>query len=112
MSKESPNVKLKRPTDFLILECLSEGGRNVASNIALEIDKNRDYVNTRLPVLEDYGLIEKIGPSERSGLYEITNVGETVLRFKDKYNSDDVDFDELIEEEIKKLDDSEREAPA
>jgi len=74
-----PQVRLVDLTDFQILEALSDGRRNVAANIAIELDKDRAYLNTRLPELEDYGLIKRIGPAENSGLYEITEVGQETL---------------------------------
>lgn len=94
------SVKLQRPTDFLILELLAKKGRNVAVNIALEIDKSRSHVNVRLPILHDYGLVTKIGPAENSGLYEITEKGELVLEHRSKYKDPDIDFDEFIENEL------------
>lgn len=94
--KDRP-VKLQRPTDFEILDVLDEHGRNVASNIAIHADKDRNYVNTRLPVLEDYGLVRKIGPAERSGLYEITAAGRLALTHRERYGEVD-DFDALIED--------------
>lgn len=110
--RETP-VKLQRPTDFLILEYLDEGGRNVATNIAAGIDKSRSHVNVRLPVLHDFGLVDKIGPVENSGLYEITERGRAALKYQDKYDEEDVDFEQLIEEAVDELDeDSEREATA
>ena len=72
-------MRLVDPTDFQILEALSDGRRNVAANIAIELDKDRAYLNTRLPELEDYGLIERIGPAQNSGLYEITDEGRETL---------------------------------
>ena len=59
-------------------------------------------MNNRLPQLEDYGLVEKIGPDERSGLYEITRKGEVVLANKDQYGRSDVDFEDLIEQELER----------
>lgn len=89
-------VKLRQPTDFLILEALAEEGRNVATNLAHHTGKSRKNVNTRLPVLADYGLVEKIGPSDHSGLYEVTRRGRIALMYRDQY--DDVeDFESLLE---------------
>ncbi|THE63099.1 ArsR family transcriptional regulator [Salinadaptatus halalkaliphilus] len=88
-------MKLRQPTDFLILEGLEDKGRNVATNLAAHTGKSRKNINTRLPVLEDYGLVEKIGPAERSGLYEITSLGKAVLVYQDQYDEVD-DFEELI----------------
>ncbi|QLK26758.1 winged helix-turn-helix domain-containing protein [Natrinema zhouii] len=89
-------MKLRQPTDFLILEALEDKGRNVATNLAAHTGKSRKNINTRLPVLEDYGLVEKIGPAERSGLYEITSMGKAALVYKDQYDEAD-DFEALIE---------------
>jgi len=92
-------VKLRQPTDFLILEALHAYGRNVAPNLAHITGKSRKNVNNRLPVLEDYGLVEKIGPAERSGLYEITDRGGVVLQCRDEYDSS-ADFEGLVERRL------------
>ncbi|ADD05197.1 homolog to phage PhiH1 repressor protein [Natrialba magadii ATCC 43099] len=89
-------MKLRQPTDFLILEALEDKGRNVATNLASHTGKSRKNINTRLPVLEDYGLVRKIGPAERSGLYEITSDGKAALIYQDQYDQVD-DFEGLIE---------------
>lgn len=94
------DVKLQQPTDFLILGILDEGGRNVASNISIEIDKSRSHVNVRLPILEDYGLVRKIGPAENSGLYEITKKGQLALKYQDEYSEDQDLFEKAIEGDL------------
>ncbi|MFC3958232.1 winged helix-turn-helix domain-containing protein [Halovivax cerinus] len=88
-------MKLRQPTDFLILEALEDEGRNVATNLASHTGKSRKNINTRLPVLEDYGLVDKIGPAKRSGLYEITPLGKSALVHQDEYD-DVADFEALI----------------
>lgn len=90
-------MKLRRPTDFLILEALEEHGRNVATNLEDHVGKSRKNINTRLPVLTDYGLVEKIGPADHSGLYEISRKGRVALMYRDQYDEVE-DFEELIEE--------------
>jgi hypothetical protein len=90
-------MKLTQPTDFEILEALSDGKRDVAANLAIHLDKNRDYLNTRLPILYDYGLVEKIGPAEESGLYKITPVGERAVKHREQYGDPAVDFETLID---------------
>lgn len=97
-------MKLRRPTDFLILEALQLYGRNVAPNLAEIIDKSRKNINTRLPVLEDYGLVNKVGPSENSGLYEITEKGVIVLEQREAYSSAD-NFDALVARRLQEADD-------
>ena len=62
-------------TDHKILMELRDGKRNVAVNLAQEIDADRSYLNTRLSLLNQFGLIEKVGPADNSGLYEITAAG-------------------------------------
>jgi predicted transcriptional regulator len=89
-------MRLRQPTDFLILEALQARGRNVATNLAHHTDKSRKNINSRLPVLADYGLVEKIGPAQRSGLYEITKKGRIALMYQDKYDEVE-DFGSLIE---------------
>ena len=89
-------MKLRQPTDFLVLEALEDTGRNVATNLAAHTGKSRKNINTRLPVLEDYGLVDKIGPAERSGLYEVTSLGKAALIYQDQYDEVD-DFEALIE---------------
>lgn len=93
-------MKLAAPTDFDLLDALSDGNRNNAANLAIELGRNRSYINTRLPVLADYGLVDRIGPAERSGLYEITEKGVTVLEHRDEYADSDVDFDSLVASEL------------
>ncbi|MDS0475677.1 ArsR family transcriptional regulator [Natrinema sp. 1APR25-10V2] len=97
-------MKLTRPTDFQILEVLSGGERNNAVNIAYEIDKNRSYINTRLPVLADYGLIRSVGPAPNSGLYQITEKGRVAVDLQDRYGEAAVDFDSLIAQELSNRD--------
>jgi hypothetical protein len=93
-------MKLAVPTDFDILEALSDGKRNTAVNLSYELDKNRSYINTRLPILADYKLVIRVGPAPNSGLYEITEKGRVALSFRDKYREEGVDFDELVEREL------------
>jgi len=90
-------MKLRRPTDFLILAALEEHGRNVATNLEHHVGKSRKNINTRLPVLADYDLVDKVGPAEYSGLYEITHKGQVALMYRDQYG-DVEDFEALIEE--------------
>jgi hypothetical protein len=92
-------MKLRQPTDFLILQALAERGRNVAPNLAEYTGKSRENINTRLPVLEDYRLVTKIGPADRSGLYEITERGAYTVALRDRYGFVP-DFDQLVDEAI------------
>jgi len=91
-------MRLVQPTDFEILHALSDGRRNTAANIAHMLEKNRGYVNTRLPVLADYRLLSRVGPAPNSGLYEITNRGRAALDNREVYGEPDVDFAALLDE--------------
>lgn len=93
-------MKLVEPTDFEILGALSDGKRNNAVNIASILEKNRSYINTRLPILDDYGLVERVGPAPNSGLYVITDRGRATLANRDAYHDDAVDFDALLDDEV------------
>jgi len=93
-------MKLAEPTDFEILNTLDERGRNTAQNISLILDKDRGYVNTRLPHLAEYGLVERVGPAANSGLYEITEKGSLVLEHRDEYGESREEFLERIECEL------------
>jgi predicted transcriptional regulator len=89
-------------TDFMILGHLRDG-RNIPANIALELDRARNYINQRMPYLLDYGLVEKIGPYEDSGLYELTERGRLAYEHRDKYHDDDVDFDDYLDDQLGEL---------
>lgn len=88
-------MRLTQPTDFEILEAVSDGKRNTGANIAMEKDIDRGYVNAQLPKLADYGLLKKIGPAEKSGLYQITTLGMIAVRWRDKYEETE-DFETKI----------------
>lgn len=93
-------MKLARPTDVEILEALSDGKRNTAANLAYHLEKDRSYINTRLPVLADYDLLDRVGPAPNSGLYEITEKGLLVLEHADRMDEPDLDFDAFVEERL------------
>lgn len=91
-------MRLTSPTDFEILEALSDGRRNNAANLSYELDKNRSYINTRLPVLADYELVDRVGPAPNSGLYEITEHGLAAVELRDRYGEGD--FEERLAEQV------------
>ena len=93
-------MKLAVPTDFDILDALSDGRRNTAVNLSHILNKNRSYINTRLPVLADYALVERVGPAPNSGLYEITEKGRVVVEQRDQYRTEGVDFEALVADEL------------
>ena len=93
------HMRIVTPTDFEILSALSDGKRNNAVNIAVTLDKNRAYINTRLPILLDYGLVDRVGPADNSGLYVITDTGRAALAHRDAYHDDERDFEALLADE-------------
>lgn len=93
-------MRLIVPTDFEILRAFADGRRNNAVNLAHKLDRNRSYINTRLPVLADYELIERVGPAPNSGLYAITERGAVAADNQAAYEDDDIDFDALIESQL------------
>lgn len=96
-ARERLVMKLAVPTDFEILEALSDGERNNAVNLSHILDKNRAYINTRLPILADYELVERVGPAPKSGLYAITDKGLAALEHRKAYENDDEDFEAHVE---------------
>jgi len=88
---------LVEPTDFEILSYLAETGRNNAVNIATALDQNREYMNTRLRRLASHECVERIGPADNSGLYEITEKGEAALEHRELLNDPDADFGARVE---------------
>ena len=85
-------MRLVEPTDYEILSVLGDGKRNTAVNIATELGRNRGYINTRLPALKDFELVERVGPAERSGLYVITKKGESVIENRTGYGDEDAEL--------------------
>ncbi len=88
-------MHLSEPTDFDILEILTEG-RNVPANIAARLEKSQGYISGQLPKLADHDLVRRIGPAERAGLYELTDRGRAALELRAQYADAD-DFAALID---------------
>lgn len=93
-------MRLAEPTDFEILEALTDGKRNTAANLSYILDKDRSYINTRLPILADYKLVERVGPAPNSGLYEITDRGVEVIDIRETAAEPEVDFDARLAERM------------
>jgi len=87
-----------RPLDFSLLKELLKG-RNVGGNLHMTLDVTRPYVNERLGIMADYGLVNRVGPNDNVGLYEITDKGRITLEHKDLYEEID-DFDAFIKERL------------
>ena len=87
-----------RPLDFSLLKELLKG-RNVGGNLHMTLNVTRPYVNERLGILADYGLLKRIGPNENVGLYEITEKGRIALEHQDEYDEAD-NFEAFIDERL------------
>lgn len=97
------NTRLVQPTDFQILEALMNGRRDTATNLAVTCDIDRNYINTRLPVLADKGLLQRIGPAENSGLYQITPRGIAAVQNRPVYDTDRDQFETLLNEQASRI---------
>lgn len=93
-------MRLAEPTDFQILEALSDGRRNTAANLSYVLDKDRSYINTRLPILADYELVKRVGPAPNSGLYEITDRGQAVIDIRQTAAEPDIDYDARLADRL------------
>ena len=92
-------MRLVQPTDFDILAQLSDGERNNASNLAIQLDRDRGYINTRLPTLADYDLVERVGPAPKSGLYVITQKGKAAVACREQYDRH-TDFEAVLRSQL------------
>lgn len=94
-------MKLVVPTDFEVLEVMSDGRRQTAPNLAALLDRESTYMNNRLAELAGHGLVERVGPSERSGMYAITERGRAALEHRDEYSHDSArEFGELVDRTV------------
>ena len=94
-------VKLVVPTDFEILEAMSDGKRQTAPNLGAIIDKSSRYMNNRLAELAGDGLVRSVGPADNSHMYVITEKGRLALEYRDEYSHDRADeFGQLLAEKL------------
>ncbi len=63
------------PTDLEILELLLTGDRQTPANVAAYLERDSRYMSERLRNLEERGYIRDAPPAERSGMYELTDIG-------------------------------------
>lgn len=95
--------RLVSPTDFEILEAFADGRRNVAVNLAVELDRDRGYLNSRLRDLASQNFVTNIGPADTAGLYQITPTGIAALEKRELYTEDREAFTAAVEEFATKL---------
>lgn len=100
-------LRLVVPTDFRILEAMSDGKRQTGSNMGAIIGKDGKYMNGRFSDLAGEGLIRKVGPSPTSGMYEITDLGRAALELRDEYSHERAaDWGEVVRELAQEMQDS------
>lgn len=100
-------VKLVVPTDFDILEAMSNGKRQTAPNLAEILDRESKYMNNRLAELAGGGFVKKVGPAERSGMYTITDRGRIALEHRAEYTHESAqEFAKLVDEKLEQEDDT------
>jgi len=78
-------VDLVKPTDFAILEAMSDGRRHDAPNLTAYVDARSEYIVDRLISLRHQGLVRKAGPEPRTAMYELAPLGEVALEMRDSY---------------------------
>ena len=94
-------VKLVVPTDFDVLEAMSDGKRQTAPNLAELTERSSRYMNNRLAALAGAGYVRRVGPSDRSKMYVITEKGQRALEHRDLYDHDLAGkFDKMAEGDL------------
>lgn len=83
---------LVTPTDLEIIGLLSTGLRQTPANVGAHLSRNPKYMSERLRGLEDRGYIRDAPPAEKSGMYELTNLGKTAAFHIDTYVRDHHDM--------------------
>lgn len=97
-SDDIDTVKLVVPTDFDILEEMSDGKRYTGNFLGPILDKDDQYVRNRLAELRGKGLVKK---EPNSQMYVITEKGLVVLHLQDQYDHDRTqDFAREVGEEL------------
>lgn len=82
------NQPLTVPTDIEIINLLSNGKRQTPANVAAHLDHDPRYMSERLRKLKLREYIRDSPPAERSGMYELTNLGKIAAFHIDKYVRD------------------------
>jgi RIO-like serine/threonine protein kinase len=83
MARASQDVRLVQPTDFDILDEMSDGRRYTASLLADLLDHRARYMSNRIGHLDSYGLITRVRDST---MFEITPKGRAALDMQDDYS--------------------------
>lgn len=101
---ECTTVLLTPGVDFEILREYGDGHRNVPVNVGEALtDEDGEqrwdtgYIRTRHRQLRGQRLLRRVGPSENSGLYEITERGYAALMLEDEYD-ESYEFEERVSE--------------
>lgn len=82
------NQPLTSPTDLEIMDLLSDGRRQTPANMAAYLDRDPAYMSERLRNLEEREYIRDAPPADRSGMYELTDLGKIAAYHINKYVRD------------------------
>ncbi|QCS43645.1 hypothetical protein [Natrinema versiforme] len=83
----SDRNKLTTPTDLKILNILATGRRHNPRTIAHKLDREKDYMGTRLRFLRDLGYLQ-YAVTDNTSIFEITERGLVAAWHADQYVRD------------------------
>lgn len=107
-------MKLVIPTSFQVLRVLNDRKRQTAPNLAEILGKDSRYMNNQLNDLAGQGLVRRVGPSENSKMFEITEKGQVAVEHAEEYSHHSAtEFGLLVDRVLKdrQASDTNREMP-
>lgn len=95
-------MKLVMPTSFQVLRVLNDRKRQTAPNLAEILEKDSRYMNNQLNDLAGQGLVRRVGPSENSKMFEITEKGQVAVEHAEEYSHHSAtEFGRLVDRILK-----------
>jgi hypothetical protein len=96
-------MRLTEPIEIWILDVMADGGAYNPVRVLYEIEQEhdysddwgREYVGQRMARLRDLELLERVCP-DNSGLYRISELGETALEVHRETGETEFSFAELM----------------
>jgi len=96
--KHESKLRLRNPTDFEILDLMSDGERYTPGYVAECLDRDSGYMRNRIRELAGNGLIDRVG---NSTMYILTQRGRVALELRDQYEHEEArEFGMLVDEEL------------
>lgn len=90
------------PTSFQVLRVLNDRKRQTAPNLAEILDKDSRYMSNQLNDLAGQGLVRRVGPSDNSKMFEITERGQIAIEYADEYSHQEAsEFGRLVNRVLK-----------